>query len=92
MGWSKSSTPFRISNSLLLVSYFIIRIVLAPYFVFVTYKQTVDPANTASLFHKTIYVVNVAILACLSQYWFWKLTMKTFAPASSSSTTKRKPD
>ena len=77
MGLEKS-TWYRINNSLLLTSYFIIRIIIAPIFVYATFRQTIDPANPVPFLSKTIYCGNVVVLALLSQYWFWKLAYKTF--------------
>lgn len=77
MGLEKSAT-YKINNALLLISYFIIRIVIAPIFVRSTILQTIDPSNPVPFISKTIYCGNVCVLALLSQYWFWKLSYKTF--------------
>lgn len=74
----ENSNWYRISNGLLLASYFVIRIVLAPYFVYTTIVQTIDSANPVPIISKAIYCANVIVLAILSQYWFWKLAYKTF--------------
>ncbi len=77
MGLEKSKL-YRFNNALLLTTYFAIRIIIAPIFVWATIKQTIEPTNPAPLLSKAIYCGNVIILALLSQYWFWKLSYKTF--------------
>lgn len=52
-------------------SYLLIRIILAPVFVYFTYLMTVNPRNTAPALHRNMFFVNVALLASLSQFWFW---------------------
>ncbi|TEB14759.1 transferase [Perkinsus sp. BL_2016] len=74
----KNTIYFKISHGLLLTSYFIIRILVAPYFVYETIVQTLDPNNTTAIWAKTIYCSNVVFLALLSQFWFWKMTYSTF--------------
>lgn len=74
----KNTFAFKISHGLLLASYFCVRIVLAPYFVYETIRQTIDPGNATALWAKTIYCGNVVVLALLSQFWFWKLSYSTF--------------
>ena len=77
MGLEKSNW-YRVNNALLLTTYFVIRIVIAPIFVYATIMQTIDPTNPVPFISKTIYCGNVIVLALLSQYWFWKLSYKTF--------------
>lgn len=80
----KQTIYFKISHGCLLTAYFIIRIVLAPYFVYETIRQTIDPANNTAIWAKTIYCGNVVMLALLSQFWFWKMSYTTFiAPKDS---------
>ena len=74
----KNTIYFKISHGLLLTSYFIIRVLIAPYFVYETIRQTLDPNNTTAIWAKTIYCSNVVLLALLSQFWFWKMTYSTF--------------
>lgn len=74
----KGSIYFKISHGLLLTTYFIVRIVIAPYFVYETIRQTIDPNNHTAVWAKTVYCANVVILACLSQFWFWKMSYTTF--------------
>lgn len=77
MGY-KEKLAFKISNGLLLLSYFTVRIVVAPIFVYETIIQTMNADDRTAVWAKVIYCGNVIILACLSQFWFWKLSYKTF--------------
>jgi len=79
----KDTVIFTISHSLLLLSYFVIRVVVAPYFVYETIKQTLDPLNNTATWAKLIYCGNVVLLALLSQFWFWKMSYNTFFKDSS---------
>lgn len=74
----KDSLAFKISHGLLLTTYFCVRIVMAPYFVYETIRQTIDENNHTALWAKVIYCGNVIALASLSQFWFWKLSYTTF--------------
>lgn len=74
----KNTLAFKISHGLLLTSYFCIRVVMAPYFVYETIRQTLDANNHTALWAKTVYCGNVFVLALLSQFWFWKLAYSTF--------------
>lgn len=78
----KDALIFKISNSLLLLSYFIVRIIMAPVFVYETVKQTIAPTNHTAMWAKVIYCSNVVLLSLLSQFWFWKMSYKTFYPDS----------
>lgn len=64
-------------HGLLILSYLIIRIIIAPFIVRETLRQTMDPQNTVPVLCKIIFAGNVVALALLSQYWFWKLSYKT---------------
>lgn len=71
------------------MSYFVVRILIAPVFVYETIIQTIKPENHTATWAKVIYVSNVVILALLSQFWFWKLSYKTFiSPAAKKDKTK----
>lgn len=74
----KDTFIFKISHSLLLLFYFSIRVVIAPFFVYETIRQTLDPLNTTATWAKVIYCSNVVLLALLSQFWFWKMSYNTF--------------
>ena len=74
----KDSLAFKISHGLLLTSYFCVRIIVAPFFVYETILQTIDPSNHTAWWAKAIYCGNVIALALLSQFWFWKMTYTTF--------------
>lgn len=74
----KDTVIFKFSNSLLLLSYLVIRVVVAPFFVYETIRQTLDPLNNTALWAKAIYCGNVVFLALLSQFWFWKMSYNTF--------------
>lgn len=84
----KDALVFKISNSFLLLSYFIVRIVMAPVFVYETFKQTIAVGNHTALWAKTVYCSNVVLLSLLSQFWFWKMSYKTFYPIESKKVKK----
>lgn len=85
----KNSLAFKISHGLLLTSYLCIRIIIAPFFVYETIIQTIDPNNHTALWAKTIYCGNVVVLALLSQFWFWKLCYSTFFAGESVKKSKK---
>lgn len=87
----KDTVLFTISNSLLLTSYFIVRIILAPIFVYQTIVQSIGADSRTALWAKVIFCANVTALALLSQFWFWKMSYKTFlAPKEHTHDKKKK--
>ena len=79
---------FKISHSLLLLSYLVVRVVIAPIFVYETIKSAIDPENQTATWAKAIFCSNVVLLALLSQFWFWKMCYATFFTDSKAKKTK----